>query len=347
MIIKSSKTFQGGEFKTTGTRYIKPGIRTMNFYDKNMVDGAYVYILGAYKEDGSGNGVWYRPLKIRDNFGMDTKEKFAVPANCPVDYFANKVKTHAPQMARVEKIKGEDGRDRNVYPAFGRTTWRVLYNAAFFNDTAAGVHVLDLPQSGGASALDEFVKGKGPDGEDNPDITDYTAAYPVYVKLDLKSKGQPWKITVNNAKPYPLPVELADTEYLFNLDDVIMYPNKQDLVEKLRTMFPADIFNKCIAGYSDGSAITISSEVKAVEDDLDYSPPQAAPKRAISMPTANIPKAVIPKPAGISPIFPELKAPTPHVQETEEDDSDAPQPPVTSSSALDMAKKLMRNRPPS
>ena len=372
-IIRSSKTFEGGEFKQSGTRYIKAGLRTMNFYDKKLMDGAYVFILGAYKEDGSGNGVWYKPLKIRDNFGMDTKEKFAVQPNCPVDYFANKVKTHAPNLARVEKIKGEDGRDRNVYPAFGRTTWRVLYNAAFFNDMAAGVHVLDLPQSGGASAIDEFVKGKGPDGAENPDITDYTAAIPVHIKLDLKASGQPWKISVNNAKVYTLPVELADTDYLYNLDDVVIYPSKQELIEKLKTLFPADIFNKCIAGYSDGSVTvsmatpsTVTRSVGApppppTDDDGDLGPQRPAPTpiaKPASIPKATVPTAAKPAAQAVAPAFNLPKAtrtappkaaelqPDPQQEsgpEVQQED-DLPRPPVatTSASPADIARQFLK-----
>ena len=357
-IIKSSKNFEGGEFKQGGGSYIKPGVRVLNFRDKKYVDGTYVFILGAYREDAGGNGVWYKPLKIRDNFGMDTKEKFAVQPNCPVDYFANRVKTYAPNMSKVEKVKGEDGRDRNVYPAFGRTTWRVMYNAAHF-DFTDGVHILDLPQSGGASVIDEYVRGKGPDGQDNPDITDYQAAIPVHIKLDLKASGQPWKIRVNDAKKYTLPVELADTEYLYNLEEAVMYPSKEELISKLKMIVPSDLFNKCMAGYTDGTvSVSFSAPAQSAPpalpeppDDVPMNYPPTAPAPRAS--AAKVPTAAKPTATQVAPAFPLPKATIPQPRPAaaapapapaeDAPEEDMPRPPVASTAAtMDMAKQFLR-----
>jgi hypothetical protein len=371
-IIRSTKTFEGSEFKSNGGSYLEPSVRTMNFRDKAHIEGTYVFLLEAYKEDSAGNGVWYKPLKVRDNFGLDIKEKFAVQPNCPVDYFASKMKSLEPSLAKTEKVKGEDGRDRNVYPAFGRTTWRVLYNACFFNQQG-GAHVLDLPQSGGASVIHEYVTGKQPDGSDNPRINDYQAAIPVFIKLDLKAAGQPWKIQVNSSRVYPLPVELADSEYLYNLDEVIRYPNKSDLIEKLKMNFPGHIFNKCIAGYSDGS-VTVSMATPATvapngpppppEDDLPYTPSAPASRPAVGVapaPSKPLPKATIqpaPKPAAtnVAPAFTLPKAP-PRTAPVAEEQAEAPAPegqgaedelpapPVTPAATMTGAKNFLKSRP--
>lgn len=256
-IIKSAKTFEGSDLTQRGSSYLKSGTRTVDF--KNKENGVFLFILGAYKADKNGNGVWYRPLEIRDNFGMGLyKEKFASQPNCPIKYFANKVQTFAPDMAKSKEVVDEEGRKRWIYPVWGRTAWRVLYNAAIVNDYGSGVQVLDLPMSGGGSVIDEYVKGKDADGNDNADLTDYENAIPLNIKLDLKAKGQPWKIQINQAKKYNLPVELADTEYLNNLDEVISFPSKDELIEKLKSIVPTDIFNKGMEGYSSGDRVVVS-----------------------------------------------------------------------------------------
>ncbi len=335
-IIKTTKTFEGGEFKQGGGNYLKSNVRVMNFRDKQHIDGVYVFILGAYKEDQAGNGVWYKPLKIRDNFGLGTKEKFAVQPNCPVEYFAERMKTYAPNMSRTEKLKGEDGKDRTVYPVFGRTTWRVLYNAAFFNElTPNGIHVMDLPVSGGGSAIDEFVRGKQPDGSDNPMLNDYQASYPVHIKLDLKAAGQPWKIRVNDSKAYSLPIELADTEFLYNLDEVVQYPSKNELIDKLRTIVPPDIFAKCMAGYTDGSVSVSLANTNREEDDLPFPPattPASTPKLAAPVSKSVAPVAR-PTPASVAPSFSLPEA---------SDGEDLPKPPVTTAANLSSAKQFLR-----
>ena len=367
-IIKSSKKFEGGEFKQGNGSYLKPNARQMSFRDKKYADGAYVFILGAYKEDSSGNGVWYKPLKIRDNFGMDMiKEKFAVPNNCPIDYFAQKIRTYAPHLAKTEKVKNEKGQDRNVYPAWGRTTWRVLYNAAYFNALGDGVYVLDLPQSGGASQIDDFVRGRTPEGHENPDITDYEAAYPVHIKLDLDAGGQPWKIGVNSTKAYSLPVDLADTQYLFNLDEIVNYPSKAELIEKLRTVVSPDLFDKCIHGYSDPE-LTISVSHTAPMPAAGPAPaparrqaspaPAALPPAEVDeIPFANPSPAPVARPAARGAVAPAFKAPRaaapvavapPAAEEPDAaeptDEGDLPRPPVatTGSSAASIAKSFLR-----
>jgi len=305
-IIRASKQFEGGALGQNGTSYIKPGTRTVSF--KNKENGVFLFLLGAYKQDNNGAGVWYKPVKIRDNFGMGMyKEKFAAQPNCPIDYFANKVQTFAPEMAKSRETVDEEGRKRWIYPAWGRTAFRVLYNAALFGDYVAGVHVLDLPMSGGGSVIDEYVRGKQADGEENPDLTDYENAIALNIKLDLKAKGQPWKIQINQNKTYQLPVELADTEYLYNLDEIVNYPSKDDLIEKLRSCVPTDVFEKGMEGYSSGDRTVVSmaapkkkvtapATVLPVAEETDDIPmgfenPTAAPSHKAVAPSVVIPKA--------------------------------------------------------
>jgi hypothetical protein len=283
---------------------------------------------------------------------MDTKEKFPVQQNCPIDYFANKVKTYAPNFAKTEKVQ-RDNREVTVYPAFGRTTWRVLYNAAWFDNLGAGIHLLDLPQSGGASVIDEYVRGKQPDGSDNPLINDYKAAIPVFIKLDLTAKGQPWKISVKDGKTYELDDQFADTDYLYNLDEQIVYPSKDELIEKLRMVVPSDLFNKCMAGYSDGSVkVSFNTPVSApkAEDDVPFDPPVPSnPTRLAApanMPKASVPAAAKPTATSVAPAFnlPKAVKPAaapvvePQAEEVVDDDEGLPTPPVAAASSATLAK---------
>jgi hypothetical protein len=296
-IIRASKNFEGGEMSQKANTYIKPGIKLVDF--KNKDNGVYLFLLGAYKQDTNGNGVWYKPIKIRDNFGVGMyKEKFAVRPNCPIDYFSNKVMTFAPDMAKSSKVTDpETGKDRWIYPAWGRTAWRVLYNAAIYGEFGAGVHVLDLPMNGGGNVIDEHVRGKQANGEDNPSLTDYENAIPINIKLDLKAKGQPWKIQINATKPTALPVELADTDYLYNLDEVIKYPEVDELMEKLKSVVPTDVFRKGLDGYETGTttvsmSTTVKDEIPMVFENPVTKPniPKTAIPKATIAPTINIPK---------------------------------------------------------
>lgn len=291
-IIRASKAFEGSELTQKSATYIKSNTRIVDF--KNKENGVYLFLLGAYKEDSAGNGVWYKPIKIRDNYGMSMyKKKFAIQPNCPIEYFANKVLQFAPDMAKSREIE-EDGRKKWIYPVWGRTAWRVLYNAAIFNDYGAGVHVLDLPQSGGASVIDEHVRGKQADGSPNLDITDYEHAVPINIKLDLKVKGQPWKIAIQTQKTYPLPRELADTDYLYNLDEVIAYPDKQALIDELKSLVPVDIFRKGLEGYSDGLTPEFTSTPETPEVDVRSEVPPVYENPVASIPRSNTAKTVAP-----------------------------------------------------
>lgn len=333
-IIRASKTFEGGDLSQRTSTYIKPGTRLVDF--KNKENGVYLFILGAYKQDKSGAGVWYRPLHIRDNFGMGLyKKKFAIQPNCPIEYFANKVQTFAPNMAKSTETRDDNNRVRWIYPAWGRSTWRVLYNAAIFKDFGSGVHVLDLPQSGGAAVIDEYVKGHQADGSENPDLTNYEAAIPVNIKLDLKVAGQPWKIRIDNSKTFVLPVELADTEYLYNLDDVINYPSKDSLIEELKSIVPTDIFKKGMEGYDDGK---VSADIDSTPEPV-VEKPTAKEIDEIPMTFAN-PMASIPK----STIAPNVVIPKANSNNATSSIQEASAPVVGTNAAMAAAASYLRSK---
>ena len=348
-IITPNKTFVGSEMRQRTNTYIKSDIRTVNF-GKDEKDGVYLFILGAYKTDSVGSGVWYKTVKIRDNFGVGmSKEKFAVQPNCPIDFFTNRVQSIAPAMAKPAKVQDDLGRERWSYPAWGRVAYRVLYNAAYFGKFEKGVHVLDLPQHGGASVIDEFVRGTGPDGTENPIINDYRNAIPLHIKLDLGASGQPWKIRIDNNKTFTLPEQLADTDYLYDLDSVVNYPDKNTLIEKLKSFVPPDIFRKGMEGYSgyvvESAPIQYrqeptvpASETTEAEDNIpmSFSNPITAPKtKTVTVaPKVNIPKAT------------NKPAPVEDAAALADDDTPLPSNPVAPSrvSAIQAAQNVLRGK---
>jgi len=288
-IINSSRNFTGSEM--TSNLYgatIKAGVRTVNFRDQENKNGVCVFLLSAYKTDSAGNGVWYKVFQVRDNFGLEIKEKFPVLLqNDPIDYFASQAKLHFPTYAAINKTT-KDNREVKVYPSFGRTTTKVLFNSAMFRSLPLGSHVLEIPQYGCADVVNAWVRGRTPEGEPNPMLNDYQKAIPVEFRLVQGAKGNPWQVMINAGKVYALPEQLADSAYLYNLDDVIAYPQIDELVEKLRKITPTHIFNKCMSGYSGGKVVIVGASV-GDEDDLDYGAPQAAPAPTVD-PSLNQPQ---------------------------------------------------------
>jgi len=155
-IIRPSAKFEGSDLNlsASATPYIQEGVRKALFNKTNNAEGAYVYFLPAYKADTAGNGVWYKKMYIRDNFGTNFKEKYYVPnkANDPAEYFANNFRCLYPEEAKVTDTE-VGGRKFKKYPNYGRTTERVMYNIAFAQNLSAGAHVLDLPLRNGAEIL--------------------------------------------------------------------------------------------------------------------------------------------------------------------------------------------------
>lgn len=328
-IINPSKTFTGSEMnRNIFGQVLKSDTRFINFRDQKIkAEGVYLFILPPYKRDNQGNGVWYHVMSVRDNVGIDTKEKFSVQKNCPFDYFESRAKLFMPEWAKPVTIK-KDGKDQKQYQAFGRKTTRVLFNTALYSNPNAGAHVLEVPQSGCASVVDEWSRGKGPDGTDNPMLNQPGAFIPVHFKLDVSTSGQPWKVVVQAGKACALPNELCDTDYLYNLEDCILYPSKEELIEKIKKFFPSDIVSKCLQGYTDSEVNISFANTTPVTGGMTNIPPTdslpqlsamgLAPLPALpnlpapagipkasnsAIPTTNSTVAGIPKPSVVSPAF--------------------------------------------
>jgi hypothetical protein len=231
-----------------------------------------------------------------------------------------------------------------------------LFNAAYKNDLSAGAHVLEVPQYGCADVIDKWCQD-----ESQPLINNYKAAIPVNFHMDLKKGGNPWNVTIRAHEQFELPEQLADSDYIYNLDDVVLYPTKQELYDKLRKITPSEIFAKCMADYEDpevntSSKLTVSSAPPATTSTSAVGPVTAvasprpvaattiAPARATSpavAPAFNIPKAGGgSKPAPVAA----PKAAAPEEDNVPfDDDADAPRPPVpTTGVSIEQAKAFLK-----
>lgn len=285
-IIKPSKKFTGSEVDLRDIgRYVKPDTRQVFFGKKYNPEGAWLYFLPAYKQDAAGNGVWYKTFRIRDNFGDKFKDKYAVlDGGDPVEYFERNFKIYYPEDAKVIDELNDKGQSRKRYPFYGRTTTRVLYNVAYVNGDPAGVHILDLPAYNGASIINEWLKGKDRKGIERPVLNEPEHCIPVFIKLK-DGGGAPWQIEPEQSDASAIPDELADSDNLYNLDDVFIRKDPAELIDRLRNMYSKEIFEQCMDGYvSDDVVVTgsrpalvkksaptatavVNSAKQAVEDD--------------------------------------------------------------------------------
>ncbi len=264
-VIKPSLNFDGSDLTTNNiSSIIRSNVPAIDFKSEKAKSGLYLFILPPYKVDTNGNGVWFRVVTVRDNFGLDIKEKFPVQKGCPVEYFANKVKILFPEYGATQKMV-RDGKDIKQYPSFGRVTKRVLFNAAYYDSLDKGAHVLDIPQSGCAEVIDNFHRRVGPSGKLTQMVSDPTAAVPIFFRLKppAETKGNPWEVIIRDNERSGLPEQLADSEYLHNLDDVLVKKNPDELIEKLRLYTPVEIFEACMRGYvRDGGLVPKPVAVK-------------------------------------------------------------------------------------
>lgn len=262
-IIKPSRKFAGSDLKTSNaSRYIKESVKVLSFGAKENKDGVHLYILPAYKTDSAGEGVWFKTVTIRDNFGDKFKEKYAVSPNFPdpVAHFERNFKIHFPDESKPidEEVEGQV---RKKYPNYGRIARRVLFNVALARDIDSGPHILDLPAFGGASQIMEWQEGKDRKGNERPLINDPENACSVFIKLKEKVPGNPWQVDVDATDRFPLPDELADSEQIYNLDEILDYKTPAELIEKLKGMYTPDVFDLCMQGYNFGTEgpITVPS----------------------------------------------------------------------------------------
>lgn len=251
-IIRPSLKFEGSELNLnpTAAPYIKDGVRRAVFNKSTNQEGAYLYFLPSYRVDNAGNGVWYKKISVRDNFGVNFKEKYVVlnRSEDPAEYFANHFKELYKEEARITETE-VNGKKFKKYPAYGRLTERVLYNVAFAQNLALGAHILDLPLRNGADTLMIWVEGKDISGNPRPAINEPDRCLPVFVKLKENSQN-PWTIQVESSQPVQLPLQLADCDYLYNLDEILVTKSKDEIISKLREMYPSDVFEDCMDGYS-------------------------------------------------------------------------------------------------
>lgn len=296
-IIKPSVKFEGSDLnlQSSATPYVKEGVRRAIFNKNNNQEGAYLYFLPAYKTDNAGNGVWFKKFSIRDNFGTGYKEKYYIAnkAQDPAEYFANNFRILYPEDAKVRDVES-NGRKFKQYPACGRVTDRVVYNVAFAQDLGAGAHILDLPLRNGADILMSWLDGKDLFGNARQPVNDPERAVPVFVKLKENS-ANPWMIQVENNQPVQLPVQLADSDYLYNLDDIFVPKSKEEIIAKLRDMYSQDVFDDCMNGYP---GLTKQAVAGNAFDNRPKNTPPSMPEIAKptipSAPVLDIPKAAVP-----------------------------------------------------
>lgn len=297
-IIKPSKKFAGSEMSSgDGGKYILPGTRQVVFNKSQNKDGTYLYFLPAYKADASGNGVWFKVIRVRDNFGDKFKDKYAILDGVadPVAHFERNFKLYYPEDAAVvDEVNEKTGRTQKRYPNYGRVTSRVIFNVAYSQKLEEGCHVLDLPAYNGANILTKWLEGKDNRGRERPMINDPARCIPVFVKLN-DGGGAPWEITPDPTDPAELPEQLADSDYLYNLDDIYVVKTAQEKIAKLKEMYTAEIFDQCMAGYAgfEGEKMTSrNNPVSHREDDeipMTHSEPEKpAVRKAPAL--ANIPK---------------------------------------------------------
>ena len=255
-VIKPSMDFEGSELNlsTNNTPYIKDGVRKIVFDKTTNQEGAFLCFLPAYKADSQGRGAWYKKILVRDNFGAKFKEKYFVESrdSDPAEYFASNYKYLYPEQFKDDNTGYEEkhGIKFKKYPACGRITERVLYNVAYANQTKMleGAHVLDLPLRSGADSLMNWLEGKDFNGNRRRPINDPDRTFPVFVQKKDKVVP-PWVIQVDTNNPMQLPEGLVDSDVLYNLDEVLVIRNPQDTLEKLREMYPSDVFDDCMNGF--------------------------------------------------------------------------------------------------
>ena len=319
-IIKPSLKFEGSELNlnSSASPYLKDGLRRAIFSKTTNQDGAYLYFLSAYKADPTGAGVWYKKIFIRDNFGTNYKEKYYVRDHTkdPAYHFGNNFRLLFPEEARV-KEEEVNGKKFKKYPNFGRNAERVIYNVAFASNLQLGAHVLDLPLRNGADILMNWLDAKDMLGNVRQPINDPERSIPVLVKMKDAS-ANPWSLQVENTPPVALPAQLADTDYLYNLDEILIVKPNEEILAKLREMYAGAVFDACMDGFpgllksavapqfipqiQQAAPQTHAVDLSAMQPAFVPAP---APVMEIARPTiASVPAIEIPKAAITAPTLP-------------------------------------------
>jgi hypothetical protein len=283
-IIRPSNDFEGSEMaatvSTVPTSYIREDVKKMIFSKTVNTNGAYLFFLPGYKTDSLGRGIWYKAFEIRDNFGDKFKEKYYVPDRLedPASYFAKQyIMLYNNGKVDLEVVN-VNGRNFKKYPNFGRITKRCIFNVAYAADMSQGVFVLDLPLANGGIQLTEWSKQTDFHGRTRPNINDPDGALPVFLQL-RDSGANPWVINVDMSQSVPLSEALADSSRLYNLDDILLQKPKEEIISKLRNMYPGQVFDDCMAGFpglTQVRGVGFSPAPKAQEaPNQAHRPPQA------------------------------------------------------------------------
>ena len=289
-IIRPTKKFIGSEIDLRDAgKYIRPEVRQVTFNKRTNPQGAWLFFLPPYKADAEGNGVWYKAFKIRDNFGEKFKEKYSVGDNDPVAHFERNMKVLFPEEARVVDGTDDKGQSKKIYPLFGRTTTRVVYNVAYVNNLEAGAHVLDLPSFNGASIINSWLGEKDTRGRERPVLNDPDSSIPVFIKLK-EGGGAPWQIEPSQSESTNIPDELADSDNLYNLDDIFIRKTPAELIQKLSEMYPRDVFERCMDGYPGFDKVVVDADAAPTSVKAT---PVAATKPKLNVPSAKLPTTAV------------------------------------------------------
>jgi hypothetical protein len=291
-VIPASRNFEGSDMSQSGDgKYILSSVPQVLINTKENKDGIFLFFMPGYKVDSLGNGVWYKQITIRQNFGTSFKEKYYVPNvnDDPAEYFARHYKMLFPEEAKV-KEEEKSGSKFKVYPAYGNITKRCIFNVLKCSAPNEGVFILDLPVFNGASQIDEYHKKPAFNGQPVPMINDHTRCTPVFIKCK-SGGGNPWVIQPDLSQATPLPEQLCSSEYLNNLDNIFIEKPKEDIIEKLRSFFSPAIFDKCMTGY-EGVKTIVTGGVSHMASPVAVATPVApATPSAFALPaTLNIPK---------------------------------------------------------
>lgn len=280
-VINPTRTFEGSSLEDkSGFGYIRQDVRQLTFGEKSNPEGLYIFFLPAYKVDSVGNGVWFKKVAVRDNFGTSVKRKYYVKNDNedPATYFERQFKGYWPDDAKAVPATNARGQQIKNYQAYGRITNRVIFNVANYNELQKGspvdktLFVLDLPAYNGADLLMKWMQSPGLTGGLNPLVNDPEKAVPVHVKLNIGSGSAPWQINPNAASTFKLPDVYADSVNLYNLDDIYVEKTDEEIISDLRSFYTSEIFDKCMAGskwvkvHHQGHS-SISAEK---EDDIPY-----------------------------------------------------------------------------
>lgn len=247
-IILPPDTFDGSDLNLnyTPSSYIKEGVPKAVFSKSVNKEGAYVVFLPCYKADErTGAGVWYKKIIVRDNFGTNFKEKYYVPDRSadPAEYFATNFRALYPDKAKPVE---QEGKPFKKFPFYGRLTERVLYNVAFAKSLHEGPRLLDLPLRNGADSLMNWLQTADASGRKRGAINNPDHCFPVFIQL--KESQNPWFIQVDASQTIRLPDDLANSEKLIHLDNILVTKTKEEIISKLQEMYP-EVFDRCMEGF--------------------------------------------------------------------------------------------------